>query len=56
MLVVLLLAAVVLTGMVGYLGYRITEFRKEQMTSYSNNYGQSDFTGTEMVEGASRPF
>jgi hypothetical protein len=55
LLVVLLIAAVILTGFVGYLGFRITEFRKEQMTSYNSGYmgGQADFQGTEMT---GRPF
>jgi hypothetical protein len=55
-LVILLLAAVVLTGFVGYLAFRITEFRKEQLiASYSGYNGggdagtYSDFHGSEMV-------
>jgi predicted Na+-dependent transporter len=52
LMVVLLVSALVLTGVVGYLGFRITEFRKEQQTSFSSAYtGQTD--GTEMVN---RPF
>lgn len=53
LMVVLLVAALILTGFVGYLGYRITQFRKEQMTSYSGAYGGGGVDGTEMVN---RPF
>jgi len=55
LLVVLLVTAAVLTGFVGYLGFRITEFRKEQLMNSYSNYGEDsgNFQGTEMVD---RPF
>ncbi len=57
-MIILLLAALVLTGFVGFLALRITQFRKEQMTSYRSNYmsGQGDFMGSEMVGTGSNNF
>jgi len=50
-MIILLLTALVLTGFVGYLAYRITQFRKEQMNSFTSNYtvDRGDFMGSEMV-------
>mmetsp|Transcript_41280 Transcript_41280/g.71521 ORF Transcript_41280/g.71521 Transcript_41280/m.71521 type:complete len:303 (-) Transcript_41280:990-1898(-) len=50
-MIILLLTALVLTGFVGYLAYRITQFRKDQMNSFTSNYtvDRGDFMGSEMV-------
>jgi len=49
LLVVLLLAALILTLLVAYMAFRITEFRKEQLSSYAA-LQRNEFTGTEMVD------
>jgi len=50
-MIILLITALVLTGFVGYLAFRITQFRKEQMSSFNSSYagGRGDFMGSEMV-------